>query len=118
MAAADGYVMSSAWEGMPLVVGEAMGMQKPVVATDVGGVRELVGDTGLLVPPKDPHALSQAMLRIMRMAKEDRDSLDRAARERICESFDMNGKADEWESLYARVLRDVHNAHALQHVIT
>ena len=42
--AADAFVSGSAWEGMPLAVGEAMAMAKPVVATDVGGVRELVGE--------------------------------------------------------------------------
>jgi glycosyltransferase involved in cell wall biosynthesis len=93
-------------------------MQKPVVATDVGGVRELVGSTGILVRPKDPDMLYQAMLRIMGAAQEDRESLGRAARKRICDSFDMNAKADEWESLYARILRDADNAVAMQHVIT
>jgi glycosyltransferase involved in cell wall biosynthesis len=83
-----------------------MAMQKAVAATDVGGVRELVGSTGILVPPQDPHALSQAMLRIMAAAQEDRESLGRAARKRICDSFDMNTKADEWESLYHRILSD------------
>ena len=50
--AADGFVLASAWEGMPLAVGEAMAMEKPIVATDVGGVRELVGETATVVPPK------------------------------------------------------------------
>ena len=57
LAAADGFVLSSAWEGMPLVIGEAMAMRRPVVATDVGGVRELVGETGQVVPPHDSDAL-------------------------------------------------------------
>ena len=64
--AADGFVLASAWEGMPLAVGEAMAMEKPVVATDVGGVRELVGDAGVIVPAKDPEALAKAMLALMR----------------------------------------------------
>ena len=51
--AADGFVSGSAWEGMPLAVGEAMVMEKPIVATDVGGVRELVGDAGAIVEAKD-----------------------------------------------------------------
>ena len=58
MDASDGFVLGSAWEGMPLVVGEAMAMEKPVVATDVGGVRELVGDAGAMVAAKDPQALA------------------------------------------------------------
>lgn len=102
--AADGFVLASAWEGMPLALGEAMAMEKPVVATDVGGVRELVGEAGALVPPKDPQALAGAMLARMRTAPEDRRTLGQAARVRIESSFSMNSKADEWEALYLRLL--------------
>ena len=91
--AADGFVLSSAWEGMPLVIGEAMAMEKPVVATDVGGVGELVGDAGVLVPPKDPEALTEAMLGVMRMTGEQRQRMGNAARERIRHHFDMNTKS-------------------------
>lgn len=104
--AADGFALSSAWEGMPLVVGEAMAMEKPVVATDVGGVSELVGDAGLIVPAKDPGALADAMLRVMRMTQDRRDALGKAARERIRQHFDMNAKVEEWDALYSHLLRD------------
>lgn len=102
--AADGFVLSSAWEGMPLALGEAMAMEKPVVATDVGGVRELVGDAGVIVPAKDSDALARAMLDVMRRSAEERAALGRAARERIITSFSMDAKADEWEKLYRSVL--------------
>jgi glycosyltransferase involved in cell wall biosynthesis len=102
--AADGFVLASAWEGMPLVVGEAMAMEKPVVATDVGGVRELAGDCGLIVPASSPDALAEAMLDVMRRAPEARGALGRAARERIAAHFSINAKADEWEALYRKVL--------------
>ena len=105
MAMCDAFVLSSAWEGMPLVVGEAMAMERPVVATDVGGVRELVGDAGVMVPAKDPQALAHGMLRIMRMPTEDRRDLGRAARSRIVEQFAMDAKALEWEELYQRLLK-------------
>ncbi|MDZ7809374.1 MAG: glycosyltransferase [Arhodomonas sp.] len=52
MAACDLFVLSSAWEGFGLVVAEAMACERPVVATDCGGVREVVGDAGFLVPPR------------------------------------------------------------------
>lgn len=106
LAACDAFVLSSAWEGMPLVVGEAMAMQKPVVVTDVGGVRELVADAGVIVPPKNPDALADAMLRVIRMSEQERGTMGKAARERIRQHFDMNVKADEWQALYARLLRD------------
>jgi glycosyltransferase involved in cell wall biosynthesis len=103
--AADGFVLASAWEGMPLAVGEAMAMEKPVVATDVGGVRELVGEAGLIVPAKDPEALAQAMLDLMRTTPEARASQGRAARERMQSHFSIDAKAGEWEALYRSLLR-------------
>ncbi len=102
--AADAFVSASAWEGMPLAVGEAMAMEKPVVATDVGGVRELVGECGVIVPAKAPDALGQAMLALMRATPQARRSLGRAARERMHNEFTIDAKADEWESLYKTTL--------------
>jgi glycosyltransferase involved in cell wall biosynthesis len=102
--AADGFVLASAWEGMPLALGEAMAMQKPVVATEVGGVRELAGDSAALVSPADSQALAGAMLNVMRMSADDRRSQGRAARTRIETQFSMDSKASEWEALYGTVL--------------
>jgi glycosyltransferase involved in cell wall biosynthesis len=103
--AADGFVLGSAWEGMPLVVGEAMAMEKPVVATDVGGVRELVGDAGVIVPAKDSDRLAEAMLNLMERAPRDRQTLGLAARVRIASNFSMDAKANEWEALYTTILK-------------
>jgi len=62
LAAADGLVMASTWEGNPLVVMEAMAAGLPVIATAVGCVPELVSErTGWLVPPEDAGALADAM---------------------------------------------------------
>ena len=60
---------------MPLVVGEAMAMEKPVVATDVGGVRELLGDCGALVSPNSSSALASAMLTLMHTPPISRSSI-------------------------------------------
>ena len=102
--AADGFVLASAWEGMPLAVGEAMAMEKPVVATDVGGLRELVGDAGVIVPAKSPEALAEAMLEMMRKTDDERLKPGLAARERVVAQFNMDAKADEWELLYRKTL--------------
>ena len=102
--AADGFVLASAWEGMPLAVGEAMAMEKPVVATDAGGVRELVGETGFIVPTKSPENLAEAMLEMMRRTNEERRGMGRSARARIAAHFSMDAKANEWELLYREVL--------------
>lgn len=102
--AADAFVLSSAWEGMPLAVGEAMCMEKPVVATDVGGVGELLGDAGVLVPPRAPRALGGAMLALMGGPAEARQKIGRAARQRIKDSFRLEDRIVTWESLYAEAL--------------
>jgi glycosyltransferase involved in cell wall biosynthesis len=101
--AADAFVQASAWEGMPLAVGEAMAMAKPVVATDAGGTREMVGDTAIIVPTQDSDALAAAMLDLMRQPAERRRTLGEAARTRIAEGFSMDVRANEWEALYGKV---------------
>lgn len=102
--AADAFVSGSAWEGMPLAVGEAMAMEKPIVATDVGGVHELVGDAGVVVPATAPTALAEAMIAIMQQSREERDRMGRAARERAVRHFSMDAAADTWEALYCRLI--------------
>lgn len=102
--AADGFVLSSAWEGMPLALAEAMAMGKTIVATDVGGVRELVGDTAFLVPAQNSDELSNAMLRAMSTPLDRRRFLEAAARNRVREHFSLQSKAAEWEKFYQDVI--------------
>jgi glycosyltransferase involved in cell wall biosynthesis len=104
--AADGFVLASAWEGMPLAVGEAMAMEKPVVATDVGGVGELVGDAGVLVSPNRPDALAEALLQMMQTSRGERHKLGCVARARIQTGFSMDARVEEWEALYRTVLNN------------
>jgi glycosyltransferase involved in cell wall biosynthesis len=102
--AADAFVLSSAWEGMPLAVGEAMAMEKPVVATDAGGARELIGDAGIIVPLKNADALANAMLSLMQKPAEVRQALGQAARSRISSQFNIETRADKWEALYQAIV--------------
>jgi glycosyltransferase involved in cell wall biosynthesis len=104
LCAADAFVSGSAWEGMPLAVGEAMAMAKPIVATDVGGVRELVGDVGVVVPAKDSEALAKAMLATMKEGREELAARGRAARQRIVDHFSMDATADTWLALYESLI--------------
>ena len=97
--AADAFVLASAWEGMPLALGEAMAMEKPIVATDAGGVRELVGGAGIVVPLKNSAALAQAMITTMQQSRESLAASGRKARTRIQEHFEMNAVVDAWEAL-------------------
>jgi glycosyltransferase involved in cell wall biosynthesis len=84
----DVVALPSWTEGLPVVLLEAMAHARPVVATPVGGTPELVvdGETGLLVPPRDPEALAAALRRLL----EDPDlarRLGEAGRERVAERF-------------------------------
>lgn len=105
--ASDGFVSSSAWEGMPLAIAEAMAMEKPVVATDVGGVGELVGQAGSLVPAQDSVALAEAMLDVLHEPESDRQAIGRIARLLIQSSFNIDSRAVEWEKLYRSLLSPV-----------
>lgn len=106
MSAADGYVMSSAWEGMPMVLLEAAAAGLPIVATTVGGNHEVVSDeeSGFLVPPGDPDALSSAMLRLMGLSEAQRRSMGEQGRERVRTHYGLSRVVDRWEGLYHQVL--------------
>lgn len=106
LSAADAFVLSSAWEGLPNVVMEALAAGKPVVATRVGGVPELVeeGKSGFLVPPKDPEALARAMLRLMDLSLEERLRMGERGRRHIEENYSLERVVDQWEALYKELL--------------
>jgi glycosyltransferase involved in cell wall biosynthesis len=102
LARADLFVLPSRFEGLPSAVIEAMAASLPVVATDVGGVRELVdhGVTGWLVPGAAPVALADAVRGALRA---DRVSIGRAARRRAEERFDAPVMAAAFGALYREV---------------
>lgn len=86
----DGVVLSSAWEGLPMVLLEAMAAARPVVATDVGEVGSVLrhGIDGLVVPPGDPEALAQAMAALIK-APERAAAMGLAGRTRVSTGFAM-----------------------------
>ena len=79
----DALVLSSRTEGFPNVVAEAMSYGKPVVTTDVGDAAAVVGDTGFVVPPRDPEALAAAMRSMLDLSPESYAARACAARARI-----------------------------------
>jgi len=97
----DIFVLPSLYEGMPNVILEAMGCGKPVVATSVDGSKEVVidGETGLLVPPKNPERLAEAisyLLENRRVAEE----FGRRGRERVATFFSLEKQIERFEKLY------------------
>ncbi len=103
--AADIFVLSSRWEGMPLAVIEAMMSGLPVVATNVGGVSEAVvdGETGFLVPSGNPGALAVALDRLL-TDPVLRRRMGEAGRRRALEQFTEERMLAETAALYERVL--------------
>ena len=106
--ACDALVLSSAWEGMPNVVLEAMASARPVVATAVGAVPEMVadGETGFVVPPGDHAALAGAMGRMMDLAPEERRAMGEAGQRAVRERHSVESVVDGWEELFGRLLED------------
>ncbi|MCS7058376.1 MAG: glycosyltransferase [Meiothermus sp.] len=107
MNAADAYVMSSAWEGMPMVLLEAAAVGLPIVATDVGGNREVVeqGKNGLLVPPKDSQGLAMAMRALMERPAAERTQMGQAGRALVLQRYDLERIVQRWDALYQELLR-------------
>lgn len=107
LSALDVFVLSSIWESCPNVVLEAMAMQVPVVATDVGAVSELVvhGRTGLVVPARDPDALAEAVLAYLtRPARQVRDMAE-AARKRVETEFEIARIAWQQQQVYETLVQ-------------
>lgn len=106
MNAADAYVMSSAWEGLPMVLLEAASAGLPIIATDVGGNGEIVqqGSTGYLAPPHDPGALAAAMERLLETPASHRQRLGREARRQVARKYGLDRVAGQWENLYRALL--------------
>ncbi len=103
--ALDIFSSSSAYgEAFPLVVGESMSCGIPCVVTDVGDSAWLVGNTGRVVPPKDPEALAVAWTELILLGWESREKLGKMARRRIIESFSLDFVVTQYEELYEKIL--------------
>jgi glycosyltransferase involved in cell wall biosynthesis len=100
-AALDIATSSSAYsEAWPLVLGEAMACGVPCVVTDVGDSALIVGNTGRVVPPQDPEALSDAWHELLTLPPGVRAGLGLAARRRMEEHFSLTTAVAKYEELY------------------
>lgn len=106
MRVADAYVLSSEREGMPVVLLEAASAGLPIVATNVGGIPEVVRDqeSGFLVPPGDSHSLGLAMQRLMALPEAQRRSMGARGREYVRANYGLGRIVDQWEAAYHEIL--------------
>lgn len=110
MRSVDLYVQPSTHEGFPIVVTEAMALEKPVVASAVGGLPELIENhiSGVLVKPRDPDALAEAIYIIMKDFGRG-IYLGHNAMVRIRKNFSVRTVCDQWEKLYRECIYDNNN---------
>lgn len=107
LAVSDVFVLSTAlWEGLPLTILEAMASGLPAIASDVGGIREEIihQQTGIVVPPRDPTALYQALLDLL--TNDDKaKAMGQRGRERVDEYFTLERMGQETMAAYEDLMR-------------
>ena len=106
LASVDLLVVPSLLEGFPMITLEAMAMEKPIVATNIDGITEQITneENGILVPPRDPAALANAIIRLL----SDRKSAQRmgiAARKMVEQEFSVERMVSETEKVYLSLLK-------------
>lgn len=100
----DLFVLPSLVEGLPIALLEAMAAGLPAIASAVGGVPEVIdhGRNGLLVPPREPSAIEEAVAALV-ADLETRRHLSAAARQTVRERFSISAMARSYEMVYARL---------------
>lgn len=108
LAAMDVFMLTSLWEGLPISLLEAMAMSKPVIVTDIKGSREVVknGETGYLVPPKDPEAAGEALLKML-AAGEEAKKMGARGRHLVDEVFNAKTMTQNTISVYRELLHNI-----------
>ena len=100
MARVDVFILSSLYEGLPLVLLEAMAAGLPIISTDVGGVKDIVTDNGILVPSMDVKELKLAMQKIME-EKKMREKFAAKSYEHVLE-YNSPNIANQYTELYKK----------------
>jgi len=99
-ASLDLAVQSSITEAFPLVLGEALACGVPCVATDVGDSAAIIGESGRIVPPRDPEALAAACRELLELSPEARARMGQSGRLRIQERYELVSVTRRYENVY------------------
>lgn len=102
-AAFDIATLTSRGEAFPNALPEAMACGVPCVSTDVGDAALIIGDTGVVVPPRDPNALCQGWMQLAALSASDRRALGLRARQRVIEHFARAAIGQRFAQLYRQL---------------
>jgi len=99
----DVFCLSSRAEGFPNVLGEAMACGVPCVATDVGDVRRVMGNTGHVLPVGDSVMMAKSIIKLFSATSAQRKALGRAGRARMEQEYSLEAVASLYMNMYARL---------------
>jgi glycosyltransferase involved in cell wall biosynthesis len=107
MQAADGLVLSSRWEGLPMVLLEANACELPAVVTDLPGAREVLlnPDYPFIAPVGDATRLAAAMTSLMNTGETERHEMGCRLRQSVAERFGLGIVLQRWENVYCQLIK-------------
>lgn len=100
----DALISPSFAEAFPIVLGEAMSCGILCIATDVGDSAKIVSNTGFIIPPANPEALTDSIMKVANMSKKDRYTLGNNARQHILDNYRLEVIAKKYEAVYCQLL--------------
>ena len=107
MTSFDMLCLSSKAEGFPNVIGEAMLSGLPCITTDVGDAKEIVGNTGWVVPIHNSSLFAECLNDVLNIPLNEFKKYGKNAREKIVKNYDINYVKNEYISLYKSILKKV-----------
>ena len=107
----DGFVLSSSFEGLPMVLLEAAATALPLVVTSAGAEAVIADKSGWVVRTRDPQALAERMCALMDLPVESRRAMGQAGRDFVTAKYGLDSVLDTWEGVYRSVLGSRHRTH-------
>ena len=98
----DAFLMTSITEGFPNVLVEAMASGLPCISTDVGDAKYIVQDLGAIVPPRNAHALAEAILAYVQKTEAEKHALKQATRERVEQNFSIETISGQYMQVWSQ----------------